>query len=338
MQNEAADLTTACGSPPGLFCEFVFNQTDSDVAARIADWLVDRPLRIALLIGLAWLLRKLVHRAIDRFEHRMSEGTVAPRAPLPDDTSTVAGRRAMREHTLAARANQRAITIGTVLRSGTTLAIVLVAGLLVLSELDINLAPLIASAGIAGLAIGFGAQSLVKDFLAGMFIIFEDQFGVGDIVDTGLATGKIEEVSLRTTRLRDQSGTLWIVPNGEIQRVGNTSQLWSNAVIDVEVSYDTNLDYAISTIKSTLDEIWQEDNPDATVIAEPNVLGVERLSDSSVVIRAVVKCEPAEQWVMGRIARKRIKESLDRAGIEIPFPQRTLWVRYDTDSDVPSEV
>lgn len=338
MQSETADLTTACGSPPGLFCEFVFNQTDSDVAARIADWVVDRPLRIALLVGLAWLLRKLVHRAIDRFEHRMSEDTVTPRAPLPEDTSTVAGRRAMREHTLAARAKQRAITIGTVLRSGSTLAIVLVAGLLVLSELDINLAPLIASAGIAGLAIGFGAQSLVKDFLAGMFIIFEDQFGVGDIVDTGLATGKIEEVSLRTTRLRDQSGTLWIVPNGEIQRVGNTSQLWSNAVIDVEVAYDTNLDYAITTIKSTLDEIWQEKNPKATVIAEPDVLGVERLSDSSVVIRAVVKCEPAEQWVMGRIARKRIKESLDRAGIEIPFPQRTVWVRTDADTDVPSEV
>lgn len=200
---------------------------------------------------------------------------------------------------------------------------------LILGELEINLAPLIASAGIAGIALGFGAQSVVKDFLSGIFIILEDHYGVGDIVDTGLATGKVEEVSLRTTRLRDQAGTLWIVPNGEIQRVGNTSQLWSNAVIDVEVSYKTDIDFAIQTIKSVLDEIWHEKNPDATVLEEPTVLGVEALGDSSVIIRAVVRTEPAEQWVMARVARKRIKQALDAAGIEIPFPQRTVWIRRE---------
>jgi small conductance mechanosensitive channel len=327
MQNEVADLTDACGTSPGLFCEFVYNQTDSDVAARMATWFVDRPLRILLILLAAWLIRLILHRAIDRFVAKISDEIQFDATPLPDDTSTVAGRRALREHTLEARSKQRAITVGTVMHSAATLAVFLVAGLLVLSELELNLAPLIASAGIAGLAIGFGAQSMVKDFLAGIFIIFEDQFGVGDIVDTGLAMGKVEEVSLRTTRLRDQSGTLWIVPNGEIQRVGNTSQLWSNAVIDVEVAYDTNLDYAIGVIKATLDDIWRAEDPKATVIAEPDVLGVDRLADSSVVIRAIVKCEPAEQWSMGRIARKRIKEALDEAGIEIPFPQRTVWVR-----------
>ncbi len=333
MPDELLDLTTACGARPGLFCEWVYNQTGSDAAARIATWMVDRPLRIFLIILVAWFIRKMLHRAIDRFERRVAEKSPLLRdVPLPDDVSTVAGRRALREHTLAARAKQRAVTIGAVLRSSVSLAVFLLTGLLVLSELDLNLAPLIASAGIAGLAIGFGAQSMVKDFLAGMFIILEDQFGVGDIVDTGLATGKIEEVSLRTTRLRDQSGTLWIVPNGEISRVGNTSQVWSNAVIDVEVAYDTNLDYAIATIKKTLDAIWKSDEPNATVIAEPNVLGVERMGDSSVVIRAVVKCEPAEQWVMGRIARKKLKEALDEAGIEIPFPQRTIWIRNETGS------
>ena len=332
MPDELLDLTTACGARPGLFCEWIYNQTDSDSAARIATWLVDRPLRIALIIFIAWLIRKILHRATDRFERGVSEKTPLKDVPLPDDISTVSGRRALRQHTLASRAKQRAVTIGTVLRSGVSLIIFLIAALLVLSELDLNLAPLIASAGIAGLAIGFGAQSMVKDFLAGMFIILEDQFGVGDIVDTGLATGLVEEVSLRTTRLRDQAGTLWIVPNGEIQRVGNTSQLWSNAVLDVEVAYNTNIDFAISVIKKTLDEIWKSDLPDATVIAEPNVLGVERLGDSSVVIRAVVKCEPAEQWVMGRIARKKLKEALDEAGIEIPFPQRTVWMRTEDTS------
>ena len=332
MQDEVADLTDACGTEPGLFCEFIYEQTNSEIAARIATWFVDRPLRILLILMAAWLIRLLLHRAIDRFVSKIADNNQLQVSPLPEETNTVAGRRALREHTLAARSKQRAITIGAVLRSGSTLAVSLVAGLMVLSELDLNLAPLIASAGIAGLAIGFGAQSMVKDFLAGIFIIFEDQFGVGDIVDTGLATGKVEEVTLRTTRLRDQAGTLWIVPNGEIQRVGNTSQLWSNAVIDVEVSYNTNVDYAIGVIKETLDAIWREDDPNATVIAEPDVLGVDRLGDSSVVIRAVVKCEPAEQWKMGRIARKRLKEALDEAGIEIPFPQRTVWVR-STDSE-----
>ncbi len=327
------DLTAACGSRPGLLCEFVFEQTDSDIAARIATWLVDKPLRILLILTVAWLIRWFLFRAIDRFVSRIAEDEDRRVTPLPDEITSVAGRRALREHTLASRAAQRAVTIGEVLRSGASLVIFLLAGLLALSELDLNLAPLIASAGIAGLAIGFGAQSMVKDFLAGIFIIFEDQFGVGDIVDTGLAMGKVEEVSLRTTRLRDQSGTLWIVPNGEIQRVGNTSQLWSNAVIDVEVAYETNLDYAIKVIKDTLDEIWKENDPRATVIAEPDVLGVDRLGDSSVVIRAVVKTEPAEQWVMGRIARKRLKEALDEAGIEIPFPQRTVWVRSDQPLD-----
>lgn len=331
---EDFELVSACGSRPGLLCEWIFDQTGSDAAARIASWLVDRPLRIALIILAAWVIKRIVNRAIDRFVRRLTENsnTHAPTPALPDDVSSVAGRRALREHTLAARAKQRAVTIGTVLQSTTGLVIFLVTGLLVLSELDLNLAPLIAGAGIAGLAIGFGAQSMVKDFLAGVFILFEDQFGVGDIVDTGLATGKVEEVSLRTTRLRDQAGTLWIVPNGEIHRVGNTSQLWSNAVIDVEIAYDTNIDYAISVIKDTLDKIWQEQDPDATVIAEPNVLGVDRLGDSSVVIRAVVKCEPAEQWGMGRIARKRIKEALDEAGIEIPFPQRTIWIKAESDA------
>ncbi len=215
-------------------------------------------------------------------------------------------------------------------RSASTIIIYVIALFLVLSELAIDLAPLIASAGIAGIAIGFGAQSVVRDFLSGIFIILEDHYGVGDIVDTGVATGRVEEVSLRTTRLRDQAGTLWIVPNGVISRVGNTSQLWSNAVIDVEVAYETDIDFAIKTIKDVLDQIWRDKDPDATVLEEPKVLGVEALGDSSVIIRAVVRCEPAEQWAMGRIARKRIKQALDTAGIEIPFPQRTVWIRQDS--------
>lgn len=321
-------ITEACGASPGLFCEWVFNRTDSNTAARLGSWLVDKPLRILLIVVFAWLLKRLAHGTVERLADKLA-AEKRPQGPIPEDSKSPAGRRAMRLHTLAARAEQRAQTLGAVFRSFATILISVIAMFLVLGELDINLAPLIASAGIAGIALGFGAQSVVKDFLSGIFIILEDHYGVGDIVDTGLATGKVEEISLRATRLRDQAGTLWIVPNGEIQRVGNTSQLWSNAVIDVEVAYTTDIDFAIQTIKDVLDEIWMERDPDATVLEEPKVLGVEALGDSSVIIRAVVRTEPAEQWVMARVARKRIKQALDRAGIEIPFPQRTVWVRQD---------
>lgn len=324
-----ATISEACGTRPGLFCEWVFNQTDNVAAARLATWLIDRPLRIALIILAAWVILRIIHNAVDRLADKMAREQ-GPEGPIPDDSKSPAGRRAMRLHTIASRAEQRAVTLGAVFRSFATIVVSVISLFLVLGELDINLAPLIASAGIAGIALGFGAQSVVKDFLSGIFIILEDHYGVGDIVDTGLATGKVEEVSLRTTRLRDQAGTLWIVPNGEIQRVGNTSQLWSNAVIDVEVAYNTDIDYAITTIKNVLDEIWMEKNPDATVLEEPTVLGVEALGDSSVIIRAIVRTEPAEQWVMARVARKRIKQALDTAGIEIPFPQRTVWVRQDS--------
>jgi small-conductance mechanosensitive channel len=323
-----ATIDEACGTRPGLFCEWVFNLTDNIAAARLASWSVDKPLRIGLICLFAWGILRVAHNAIDRLTDKLAQEK-KPEGPIPQDSKSPAGRRAMRLHSIAARAEQRALTLGAVFRSFSAIVISLIALFLILGELEINLAPLIASAGIVGIALGFGAQSVVKDFLSGIFIILEDHYGVGDIVDTGLATGKVEEVSLRTTRLRDQAGTLWIVPNGEIQRVGNTSQLWSNAVIDVEVSYNTDIDYAITTIKTVLDEIWKEKNPAATVLEEPNVLGVEALGDSSVIIRAVVRTEPAEQWAMARVARQRIKEALDTAGIEIPFPQRTVWVRQD---------
>ena len=324
-----ASVTDACGAGPGLFCEWIYNRTESESAARLASWLVDKPLRIILILVAAYFIRRVAHSGIDRLTQRLSQEK-RPDGPIPEETKTAAGRRAMRIHTIAARAEQRSLTLGAVLRSASTIIIYVIAVFLVLSELQINLAPLIASAGIVGIALGFGAQSVVRDFLSGIFIILEDHYGVGDIVDTGVAMGKVEEVSLRTTRLRDQAGTLWIVPNGEIRRVGNTSQLWSNAVIDVEVAYDTDIDFAIATIKDVLDEIWRDKDPAATVLEEPNVLGVEALGDSSVIIPAIARCEPAEQWAMGRIARKRIKQALDTAGIEIPFPQRTVWIRQDS--------
>ncbi len=344
-----ADLADACGDDPGLICEWVFDATDSARAAEIVDWAVDRPLRIALILAVAWVINRVSRRLISRFVERLIDRS-APAVPDPEDEDQPAGILSGLEAKAASRlreiqeqkerARQRTVTLGAVLRSIATGVIYLLAALLVLGEFDISLGPLLAGAGIAGIAFGFGAQSLVKDFLAGIFIVIEDQYGVGDVVDLGEATGTVEEVSLRTTRLRDVHGTLWVVPNGEIQRVANMSQLWARVVLDIEVAYDTDLDLASNVIKRVADEIWREGAGDATIIEEPEVWGVESFGPSAVAIRLAVKTEPAEQFRTARVIRRRLKQAFDDAGIEIPFPQQTVWFgetpAASTDASAPA--
>jgi small conductance mechanosensitive channel len=215
-----------------------------------------------------------------------------------------------------------------VLRSLVTATIYAIAGFMILGVIGIDLGPLLAGAGIIGIALGFGSQSLVRDFLSGIFILIEDQFGVGDIVNLDNETsGTIEAVSLRTTRLRAVDGTVWHVPNGEIRRVGNQSQHWSRALIDVEVAYDTDVDHAQDVIAAVAHEIAVEDKD---VLDEPEVWGVEALGANGVAIRLVVKTRPSEQYRVSRELRRRLKAAFDREGIEIPFPQQTVWHRTAT--------
>ena len=178
----------------------------------------------------------------------------------------------------------------------------------ILGELGINLGPLIAGAGIAGIALGFGAQSLVKDFLAGIFIIVEDQYGVGDIIDVGElsntpVSGTVESVSLRSTKLRSVNGTVWHVPNGTVLRVGNMSQQWARALLDVSVAYGSDLDLAQAEIKRVADELWHDPAWAGQVLEEPEVWGVEDLAPDGVTIRLVVKTQPAEQFKVLRELR-----------------------------------
>ena len=329
-----ADLADACGDDPNLLCEAVFNWTDNETVSKIADWFVDRPLRIILIVVLAWVISRVLQRAVTRFSERLAARQAAPQPPSDDEAELFVqlrervGRLADTEQQRE-RASQRALTLGVVLRSVASGIVWFVAALLVLGELEIDLAPLIAGAGIAGIAIGFGAQSMVKDFLAGIFVIIEDQYGVGDVVDVGDATGTVEGVSLRTTQVRDIAGTLWTVPNGEIRRVGNHSQLWSQSRLNIDVAYDTDIDHATAVIKRVLDEIWSEATEDATIIEEPVVLGVDAFGPDAITIAASVKTEPAEQWAVARVIRARIKRAFDEEGIEIPFPQRTIWLRSE---------
>ena len=333
-----ADVTDACGPDPGFFCELVFDNTENERLAEIIGWVVERPLRIVLILLVAWIIKRIAHKLVDRAVAQLARQSESEHEERLEDAGKLGfGARAAKAinsiQERQARSAQRIKTIAAVLKSLATALILAVAALLCLSELSIDLAPLIAGAGIAGLAVGFGAQSLVKDFLAGMFILVEDQFGVGDWVDVGDASGTIEKVSLRTTTLRDVSGTVWTVPNGEIHRTANFSQLWSRAILDIGVSYDTDIDHASEIMKAVADVLWRENNPDATILEEPAVWGVQELGNDAVVIRLVAKTDPSEQWGVGRILRARIKKAFDEAGIEIPFPQRTVWIRNQDDSD-----
>jgi len=294
---------------------------DENTLTEITDWLLGPPLRILLILIAAAVLNRVARRAVKRSLTRLHSGAVRERMG------------AMRRRTPAAlletgetslRAEQRIDALSSVLRSVVTFVIWLVAVLMCLGEVGIDLAPLLAGAGVLGVAIGFGSQSLVRDFLSGMFILIEDQFGVGDIVDLGDASGTVEAVSLRTTRLRAVDGTVWHMPNGEIRRVGNMSQHWSRALLDVEVAYDTELEHARGVIKRVADELWREDT---SILDEPEMWGVEQLGASGIVLRLVVKTTPSAQWKVSRELRERIKLAFDREGIEIPFPQQTVWNR-----------
>jgi small conductance mechanosensitive channel len=204
--------------------------------------------------------------------------------------------------------------------SGLIMAIVIV---MVLAQLSVNIAPIIASAGIIGVAFGFGAQNLVKDFLAGIFMILEDQYGVGDVVDLGEATGVVEAVGLRVTRLRDVNGTVWYVRNGEVLRVGNQSQNWARTVLDITVGYEADLDQVQTILQEEATAMFEDAEFHDVIIEAPEVWGVERFDKDGAVVRVVLKTAPLQQWQVARAMRQRIKARFDAAGIRIPTSFQT---------------
>lgn len=326
-------LTRVCGDDPSFICREALDRGWSESSAQWLDIIFAKPLKIIVIVVVAYLVSRFARAAIARFaaslagdkqtarriKRRLRGWALADRLPAS----------VLATGALDMRAHARAETLGYVLRSVASFAIWGIAGITILGELGINLGPLIAGAGIAGVALGFGAQSLVRDFLAGIFILIEDQYGVGDTIDVGEASGIVEAVSLRTTRLRDVSGTVWHVPNGQIMRVGNMSQQWARALLDVDVAYGTDLDEAQRIIKETADVLWRDAAWSGKILEEPEVWGVEALAVDGVTIRMVIKTLPAAQWGVLRELRARLKVALDGAGIEIPYPQRTVWVRRD---------
>ncbi|GHC81599.1 mechanosensitive ion channel protein MscS [Nocardiopsis terrae] len=319
--------------------DLVNSEAVDQATAALPAWLQDNldlligvPLRILLIIVGALIVRALARRAISRLMERVlrpgdsRNGQRRPaRGPavLQRDPSRADERR-----------QQRAKTLGSVLGSFASIVIVATALAMVLGEVGIALGPLLASAGVVGLAIGFGAQSLVADYLSGLLIMAEDQYGVGDVVDLGEAVGEVENVGLRLTQVRDINGGLWHIRNGEIQRVRNDSQGWARAVLDVSVAYESDLEKVYAVLEQTGRDMREDPEFGKLLLEDPSVWGVQSLDADGVVVRMAAKTVPLEQWGVTRELRRRVKAALDSSGIEIPFPQRTVWMRSGDGSAV----
>ena len=293
-----------------------FVETISAVTPESAwEWFSGWPLMVLVTLLAAVVLRWLLNRSIDRVVNVTLAKADARREKQGGRASRVLSNATGIAHE---RHRQRTLTMGSLLRNIVTIAIAILTTLTILSTVGVDLAPLLATAGVGGVALGFGAQSLVKDFLSGIFMILEDQYGVGDIVDTGEAIGTVEEVSLRVTRLRDPSGVVWYVRNGEIIRIGNKSQGWSTALVDIPVSYAENLEKVIPLIREVVHRLDEEPAWKDMLLEEPQVLGVESVSGTAVTIRVLAKTAPEQQYGVSREIRERVKAAFDAAGVQGP--------------------
>ena len=266
-------------------------------------WLLGPGIRVVLILGLAWGAIRLGHVFISR-----AVG-LAFRETRKD---------ALADVQIAKRRNTLDGLFSTILQ----VSVFIVAALMIFKELSFEIGPILASAGIVGLAIGIGAQNLVKDIITGAFIVLEQQFSVGDVVKIGDRSGAVEYVGLRTTILRDGEGTAHIIPNGKIDIVSVMTKGWSRFVLDIDITSETDVERVIRTIEKVLND-YAKEFPE-NVLAEPQVLGIESFGDNSVKIRSAVKTAPSKQWDVGRAIRRRIKAEFDRLGIELPIKQRVV--------------
>ena len=282
------------------------------------DWFVGPPLRVVATVVAAMVLRWVLLRSIGRVVRITLAKTDARRSYEPGRVGRASNALAAAAGIDRERHRQRTLTMASLLRSIVTFAVALIAILTVMAIAEIPLGPLLASAGVGGVALGFGAQSLVKDFLSGIFMILEDQYGVGDVIDTGEAVGTVEEVSLRVTRLRDARGVVWYVRNGEILRIGNKSQGWSTAVVDLPLAYSENIERAISVIAAVVHQMDQDPAFQELLLEEPNVVGVESIIGNTVTIRVIAKTAPEQQYGVSREIRERVKAAFDEHQIKAP--------------------
>jgi moderate conductance mechanosensitive channel len=268
---------------------------------RSFEWISSSGLRILLITVGMLLLFSLLHRVVERFR-RLYEGRLFGPTEL-----------------------KRADTLTQVIRDLARVGIFGVGGMMVLSEVGVDLKPLLAAAGLGGLAIGFGAQSLVKDVISGFFILLEDSVRVGDVVEIAGVSGLVEEVKLRTIVLRDESGSIHVIPNGTINTVKNMTKHYSYYVFNIGVAYRENVDEVMALLKDITEELRRDAEFAGDILEPLEMWGVDRFADSAVIIKCRIRTKPIQQWRIGREMNRRIKNTFDAKGIEMPFPHRTIY-------------
>lgn len=283
----------------------------SRLVDRSFEWISSSGLRITLITVGMLLLFSLLQRVVERFR-RLYEGRLFGPTEL-----------------------KRADTLTQVIRDLARVVILGVGGMMVLSEVGVDLKPLLAAAGLGGLAIGFGAQSLVKDVISGFFILLEDSVRVGDVVEIAGVSGLVEEVKLRTIVLRDESGSIHVIPNGSINTVKNMTQLYSYYVFNIGVAYRENVDEVMALLKDIAEELRHDAEFSRDILEPLEMWGVDRFADSAVIIKCRIKTKAIQQWRIGREMNRRIKNAFDAKGIEMPFPHQTIYWGAPKDGTPP---
>jgi len=312
-------LTGACGDSPGIACRLAWDLSHSTTAAQVTQVYLAGPVgrggRIVFIILVALIIRAITHRLINRITERAAV-SMAPAHP-----GSAVHRAGVAVHLAGTeRREQRARALGSILRSGVSVLVFGIAALTILDVLGFDLAPLLASTAVLGVALGFGAQNLVRDYLAGILMLVEDHYGVGDTINLQAATGTVEAMTLLTTRLRDVNGVVWHVRNGTIEAVGNESQGWSRAVIDYPVAYSEDLARIRRLMEQAAGGLYGDRDWRALMLEKPEVWGAQELSGKEVTMRIVAKTEPMRQWEVARELRARVKSVLDGAGVEPAGP------------------
>ncbi len=296
-------LTAACGKTPGIACRLVWDLSHNSHAADITTVYLAGPIRLALRIALVLIIAFLVRGAAGRLINKLTARTAASE-DRPDRAHGV-----FRE-----RRSQRTAAIALLLGNAASVTIFAIAGLIIIGDLGLNLAPVLASAGVLGIAIGFGAQYIVQDFLAGIFILLEDQYGIGDVIDVGTASGTVsgtvEAVSLRVTRLRDVNGIAWIVRNGIISQAGNETHGWARAVVDVPLPYGVPVATAKAVLARTAEKMAREPRWRKDFLDKPEVLGVETVDQNTIFIRVVARTAPLAKPAITRELTERLMDAL----------------------------
>jgi moderate conductance mechanosensitive channel len=313
-----------CGPRTRVFCEWVYEQTGGNAAlARAADWLVGRPLAIAGVLAVGWVLRWAIRRSVARGVNRMlAQRPVPLPAGEPGVPATAAGPGVPSRE--AARRDTRAVAVSTALASFLSTLVWVAALVAICGILGLDLGPVVAGAGLAGIALAFGAQSIIRDLLAGLFILLEDHFAIGDEVDLGDAVGTVEKMTFRETVLRDLDGTVWHVRNGHIDRVGNQSQVWSGAMLDVVVAHGTDLRSAREVLHTAATAVSGDPPFVGDVLEPPELLGVERVDGEGITLRLRIKTRAGRQFDLQRALLERITTDLAAAAVQLATPQLTL--------------